>query len=93
LLDAGPQRGGSNLAALARVAGVLVPAPHHRVTSQVVTLGVLVVGCRVEGRIGDRIEQQLQPNVRLPKVQPDLLSPSRRFASSRENSTTTSKGL
>jgi hypothetical protein len=59
LLDGGSQRRGGDLAALARVGRVLIPAPHHRVASQVVALGELMVGRRVEGCVGDRVEQQL----------------------------------
>src|SRR5258708_30663666 len=51
-----------DLIALARVGRILFPAPHHGIAPQVVALGELVVGLRVEGRISDRVEQQLQPN-------------------------------
>lgn len=33
-----------------------------------VALGKLVVRCRVEGRVGDRVEQYLQPDVWLPAL-------------------------
>jgi transcriptional regulator with XRE-family HTH domain len=52
--------------ALARVARVLIPEPHHRVAPQVVAFGELVVGRGVEGRVGDRVEQQLERDVRSP---------------------------
>src|SRR5579862_3814556 len=56
LLDAGPQRRGSDLVALGRVTRVLIPSPHHGVAPQVVALGELVVGLRVEGGVGDWID-------------------------------------
>ncbi|HEX6553856.1 MAG TPA: hypothetical protein VF026_13905 [Ktedonobacteraceae bacterium] len=68
LLGAGAQRRGGDLVALARVARVLLPEPHHGVAPQVVALGELVVGRGIEGRIGDRVEQQLEPNVRPPAL-------------------------
>src|SRR5450432_28905 len=53
LLNAGSQRRGSDLTALARIARVLIPAPHHRVATQVIPLSELEVGCGVEGRVSD----------------------------------------
>lgn len=59
LLGGGAQRGRGDLGALLLVGRVLVPEPLHAVAAQVVVGGELVVGSRVEGRVGDRVEEHL----------------------------------
>src|SRR5438270_12887373 len=60
LLGAGPQRRGGDLVALARVACVLLPEPHHGVTTQVVAPTERAIGGGIEGRTVHRVDQPVE---------------------------------